>query len=90
MTDAKRTADAKALVADVLAGKKNPEKDPALADALLFAVTALEKGESAWLEAQLKDARLDKERRTTVGLELRGPLRKPILTALGVPPFVIG
>ena len=50
----------------------------------------VERSEPAWLEAQLRDARYSVDHRTTVGLELRGALRKPVLTALGVPPFVIG
>ena len=50
----------------------------------------VEAHDPAWLEARLKDARFSVEHRTTVGLALRGPLRRPLLQVLGVPPFVIG
>jgi hypothetical protein len=78
----------KAVVDDVLLGKAG--KATTQDDLLQFAVALLEAHEPAWLEARLKDTRYAVEHRTTVGLELRGPLRRPLLTALGVPPFVIG
>lgn len=78
----------KAVIDDVLSGKAGPA---AVQDDLLhLAVAIVEAHEPAWLEARLKDPRAAIEHRTTVGLELRGPLRRPLLTALGVPPFVIG
>lgn len=78
----------KAVVDDVLAGKAGPAATQD--DLLHLAVAIVEAKEPAWLEARLKDARFAVEHRITVGLELRGPLRRPVLTALGVPPFVIG
>lgn len=78
----------KAVIDDVLAGRAAPAvtRD----DLLQFAVAIVEAGDPAWLEARLKDAHLSVEHRTTVGLALRGPLRRPVLSALGVPPFLIG
>jgi hypothetical protein len=78
----------KAVIDDVLAGRAAPAvtRD----DLLQFAVAIVEAADPAWLEARLKDARFSVDHRTTVGLALRGPLRRPVLTALGVPPFLIG
>lgn len=78
----------KSVIDGVLAGTSSPAvvQD----DLLTFAVAIVEAADPAWLEARLKDARFPVERRTTVGLAVRGPLRRPVLTALGVPPFVIG
>ncbi len=90
--DPAKLEQAKVLLVEVLSGKQTARKNPALTDGdtLLFAVLLVERSEPAWLEAQLRDARYSVDHRTTVGLELRGALRKPVLTALGVPPFVIG
>jgi hypothetical protein len=90
--DAARVAKAKALISDVLNGKRAAGDDDAAQqdDLVLFAVAIVEGQEPAWLEAQLKNKAFSVETRTIVGLELRGPLRKPMLTALGVPAFVIG
>ena len=78
----------KAVIDDVLGGKAGPAATQD--DLLHLAVAIVEAQEPAWLEARLKDQHFATEHRTTVGLELRGPLRRPLLTALGVPPFVIG
>lgn len=78
----------KAVVDDVLTGKAG--KAATQDDLLHLAVAIVEAKEPAWLEDRLKDARFAVEHRITVGLELRGALRRPALTALGVPPFVIG
>ncbi len=92
MTTAVKPADVKAQKEFLLAVLSGARKGAAVneEDLVLFAVAVVEKAEPSWLETQLKDARYTTERKTEVALELRGPLRKPILTALGVPPFVIG
>jgi len=78
----------KAVIDDVLGGRASPATTQD--DLLHFAVALVEAHDPAWLEARLKDARFSVEHRTTVGLALRGPLRRPVLSALGVPPFLIG
>jgi hypothetical protein len=78
----------KAVIDDVLGGRASPATTQD--DLLQFAVALVEAHDPAWLEARLKDARFSVEHRTTVGLALRGPLRRPLLQVLGVPPFVIG
>lgn len=90
--DLKKLADAKELLVAVLDCNKTLEQNLELSDGdlLLFAVALVERAEPAWLEVRLKDPSYTTEARTTVGLELRGPLRRPVLTALGVPLFVIG
>jgi hypothetical protein len=90
--DAARLKTARSVVADVLAKKTTAANTPALVadDLLTLNVALLEQHDAAWLEAQLKDARIDAAMRTVVALQLRGPLRRPLLTALGAPPFVIG
>ena len=90
--DAARLKTARSVVADVLAKKTTTANTPALVvdDLLTLNVALLEEHDAAWLEAQLKDARVDAATRTVVALQLRGPLRRPLLTALGAPPFVIG
>jgi hypothetical protein len=90
--DPARVDNAKRLITSVLQGKRAADDDSAVQqdDLLLFAVRTVEAAEPAWLETQLKNKAFSTELRTTVGIELQGPLRKPILTALGVPAFVIG
>jgi hypothetical protein len=78
----------KAVIDDVLAGRASPATTQD--DLLHFAVALVEAHDPAWIEARLKDARFSVDHRTTVGLALRGPLRRPVLSALGVPPFLIG
>jgi hypothetical protein len=90
--DAQQLAAARTLVRDVLAKKPGTTNDPALVvdDVLTFRVAIVEQHDPAWLQAQLTDARFDQDVRLQVALQLRGPLRRPLLTALGAPPFVIG
>lgn len=82
---------AKALVTAVLTGKDTVEKNPALEadDLLSMNVAIVEAADAAWLESQLKNARLNKEVRLMVALQTRGPMRKPLLQALGAPPFLL-
>lgn len=89
--DPKRLQAARALVTAVLTKKQTVENNPALEqdDLLAINVAIVEQNDAAWLEAQLKDAKLDKDARLTVALQVKGPLRRPVLTSLGAPPFVI-
>ena len=89
---AARLANARALVREVLQGKQTDQSTPGLVadDVLSFQVATVEQGDPAWLEQQLSDPRFTKDLRLQVALQLRGPLRRPLLTALGAPAFVIG
>jgi exosome complex RNA-binding protein Rrp4 len=90
--DAAKLADARALVRDVLSKKQTDQNNPALhdGDVLTFQVALVEQHDPAWLQTQLNDPRFAKDARLQVALQLRGPLRKPLLTALGAPAFLIG
>ena len=85
-------AKAKELLLAVLTGAQTEASHPALVndDLLLFAVAAVEAGDPLWIERHLKDGRYTTEARTLVGLQLRGPLRRPLLEPLGVPAFLLG
>jgi hypothetical protein len=89
---AARVANARALVREVLAGKQTETSNPGLVvdDVLAFQVAIVEQHDGDWLAGQLSDPRYPKNLRLQVALQLRGPLRRPTLTALGAPPFVIG
>ena len=90
--DPQRLKSARELVTAVLTKKTTVDKNPALEqdDLLAINVAIVEQHDAAWLEKQLKDAKLDKDARVTIALYLKSALRKPTLTALGVPAFVIG
>ncbi|MDP2342339.1 MAG: hypothetical protein Q8O67_15395 [Deltaproteobacteria bacterium] len=90
--DPQRLKSAKELVTAVLTGKQTVEKNPALEqdDLLAINVGIVELNDAAWLESQLKDNKLNKDARMTIALQVKGPMRKPVLTALGAPAFVIG
>jgi hypothetical protein len=89
--DAQRLKVAKDLVSAVLTGRQSVEKNPALDrdDLLAINVGIVEQNDAAWLEGQLKDNKFNKDARMTIALQVKGPMRKPVLTALGAPPFVI-
>lgn len=87
-----KAPDDRGLLTEVLSGARSEKNSPHLIadDVLAFAVARLEEADATWLEAQLKDKRFGLDERMLVALQLRGPLRKPTLTALGAPPFIIG
>jgi hypothetical protein len=90
--DPARVANARALVREVLQGRQTEASNPGLVadDVLSFQVALVEQHDPAWLQQQLQDPRFPRDVRLQVALQLRGPLRRPLLTALGAPPFVIG
>lgn len=91
MTDAK-LAQAKELVTALLTKQTSTKANPALEqdDLLSINVAIVEAKDAAWLEAQLKNDKFDKDARLTLALQTRGPMRKPLLTALGAPAFLLG
>ena len=90
--DPERVAQARALVRQVLQGRETAASNPALVadDVLTTQVAIVEQHDPAWLQTELSDLRHPKERRLQVALQLRGPLRRPLLIALGAPPFIVG
>ena len=90
--DPQRLKSAKELVTAVLTGKQTIDKNPALErdDLLAINVGVVELNDAAWLEGQLKDNKFNKDARMIVALQVKGPMRRPVLTALGAPAFVIG
>lgn len=82
---------AKALLTSVLSSPDSLQNNPALEadDVLSMQVAIVEAADAAWLEAQLKNERHDPHARLTVALQTRGPMRKPLLKALGAPAFLL-
>lgn len=90
MSDAK-VKQAKELVTALLTQQTSTKANPALEqdDLLSINVAIVESADAAWLEAQLKNEKFDKDTRLTLALQTRGPMRKPLLTALGAPAFLL-
>ena len=88
--DAAKLQQAKAVVTTALSTSTSPTTKTALEqdDLLSIHVAIVEAADAAWLEAQLKNPQLDKDARLTVALQTRGPMRKPLLLALGAPAFL--
>jgi hypothetical protein len=91
VTDAAKLKAAKELVTALLTKQTSVEQEPALRqdDLLSISVAIVEDGDAAWLEQQLKNEKADKDARLTVALQTRGPMRKPLLKALGAPAFLL-
>ena len=91
MSDAAKLQQAKELVTALLTKKTSTAADPALErdDVLSINIAIVEAADAGWLEAQLKNAAYDKDVRLALALQTRGPMRKPLLKALGAPPFLL-
>ncbi len=89
-TDA-QVKQAKELVTALLTKKTSTAANPALEqdDLLSINVAIVEAADAPWLESQLKNDTFDKDARLTLALQTRGPMRKPLLTALGAPAFLL-
>lgn len=88
---AAQVKQAKELVTALLTKKTSTATNPALEqdDLLSINVAIVESADAPWLEAQLKNDTFDKDARLTLALQTRGPMRKPLLTALGAPAFLL-
>lgn len=92
MSDSAQVKAAKELLTALLTKKTSVAANPALEqdDLLSRSVAVVEAADGAWLEAQLRSEKHEKELRLTLALQTRGPMRKPLLTALGAPAFLLG